>query len=322
LECHRLPYFLGHWKEFNYGGGELGPYPTGGEDSARSRRVGSIDGFNIYDIVHEISGDDNSVYLPTVIKMIVVERQPNEFCEIFNEENFAGHDLSDVGPSYIVGVDSQKFLVTHDPINGTCGCSNEAYWSFDKNGPIRLDEHIIWDTLQKLVRLLPPGSEESSNSSPGFDIQNLSFGPYTWWKDNTRRTNGSIFIQFALKNHQLIVASQTTDDKSDHPIPTYGKPPTRINVDGDVQARRLIKKVPPVIPATAASITGTVYFRVLIAKDGSVARWEVIDHDYQLKDLFQPAANAIIQWRYAPTIVDGNPVEVETEIAVTFPVAR
>jgi hypothetical protein len=330
LECHPLPYFLEHWEEFNYGAGELGPYPTDVKDSARSRRVGAIDGYAIYDVIHTIttggeSIDPRSAYLPTVIKMILVERMPGEFCEIFNEENFAGHDLIDVGPSYMVDVDSQKFLATHDQVNGTCGCYNEAYWSFDKNGPILLDSRIIWDAVKKLVQLLPTGSHEPSNSWPGFDIQNLSFGPFRWWKDDG--AGGNIYIKFALTNHQLTVASQTIDDNSDHPFPTYGAPPTRINVDADTQARKLIKRVQPVLPESASSITGTVLFHAIIAKDGSVSRLDVIVKGdpyemFQIKQLIDPAFYAVREWRYAPTLLDGSPVEVETTISVTFPPAR
>jgi hypothetical protein len=74
------------------------------KDSVRSRHVGVVNGFAVDEVIHTITAGDNvdegqaSSYLPTLIKMIVVERTPGDFCEIFNEENFAGHDLEDVGP--------------------------------------------------------------------------------------------------------------------------------------------------------------------------------------------------------------------------------
>ena len=44
VECHPRQYFSDNWKQFNYGGDALGPYPTLVMDEALSRRVGEIDG--------------------------------------------------------------------------------------------------------------------------------------------------------------------------------------------------------------------------------------------------------------------------------------
>src|SRR5262249_40987952 len=157
---HSLQYFSDNWKQFDYDASDLGPYPADITDSARSRLVGNINGFTIYEVVHETSGSkSNGEFVPTLIKMILVEHRPDEFCEIFNEEDFAGRDLVDVGPAYIVDVDSVKFLATHDQINGSCGCYNEAYWSFDKDGPIFLDLSGIEPTARRLL----PGDVDRRN---------------------------------------------------------------------------------------------------------------------------------------------------------------
>jgi hypothetical protein len=324
-ECHPLQYFSENWKQFNYGSGQLGPYPTNVRDKAQSQRVGAINGFAIYDVIHEITGGENfeeSPYLPTVIKMILVERKPDEFCEIFNEEDFQANSpssgLVSVEPSYLVDVASETVLATHDQVHGTCGCYNEAYWSFDKDGPVLLDLRVVYDTAQKL---LAPGA--STRKGWGFDIQKLTYGPQPWEK-NDGSYDGNIYIQFALKDHQLVVSSQTVDaDPATIAPATYGKPPTRITVDGAVEAQRLIKQVPPVLPPFVQRVRGlkqgTLVFHAFIGKDGVVGDLVLSRESTASPLLVVPTMDAVHQWRYAPTIVDGNPVEVETTITVTYP---
>ncbi len=137
------------------------------------------------------------------MKMIVIERKPDEFCEIFNEENFAGQDLLSVGPSHLLAVDSQTILVTHDQFNGSCGCFNEAYWTFDKDGPIALD-------FQNAIREAKAKFEPSGLSyREEFDIQTLTYletyQPYSYAERET--SGGELDLRFSLKDHQLALVS-------------------------------------------------------------------------------------------------------------------
>ena len=74
---------------------------------------------------------------------------------------------------------------------------------------------------------------------------------------------------------------------------------------------------PPVYPALArqARIQGSVVLHAIIDKDGKVAQLEVIS-GHPL--LVQSALDAVKQWRYKPTLLNGDPVEVDTTITVTF----
>lgn len=96
-----------------------------------------------------------------------------------------------------------------------------------------------------------------------------------------------------------------------------GMPTIRIHEGDKVQAAKLIKAVIPQYPIKARTrrIFGTVRLHAIIAKDGSVKELEVESgHPY-----LQPAAiDAVRQWRYAPTLVEGQPVEVYTTIDVIF----
>lgn len=85
----------------------------------------------------------------------------------------------------------------------------------------------------------------------------------------------------------------------------------------DVQPATLIHRVNPDYPDSwkRQGIQGTVHLRATIAKDGSVRDVKVIDGDPLLA---KSAENALKKWRYKPTMVNGEPVDVQTNIAIVF----
>ena len=93
--------------------------------------------------------------------------------------------------------------------------------------------------------------------------------------------------------------------------------PARIRQGGNVQQARLINMVRPVYPPLAkqARISGTVRLHAIIAKDGTVIQLEVVQ-GHPL--LVQSALDAVRQWRYQPTLLNGEPVEVDTTVDVVF----
>jgi periplasmic protein TonB len=94
-------------------------------------------------------------------------------------------------------------------------------------------------------------------------------------------------------------------------------PPPRVTKDLDAANAALIHRVDPVYPQLAkqARIRGVVRFRALLAADGSVQQLQLIS-GHPL--LVQASIDAIKQWKYQPTLVNGQPAEVETEAAVVF----
>jgi protein TonB len=93
--------------------------------------------------------------------------------------------------------------------------------------------------------------------------------------------------------------------------------PSRIRVGGNVQAASLVRKVEPIYPpiAKTAHISGTVVLHAIIGKDGSVQNLEYVSGPPLL---MKNAMDAIKQWRYKPTMLNGEPVEVDTTISVVF----
>jgi protein TonB len=100
------------------------------------------------------------------------------------------------------------------------------------------------------------------------------------------------------------------------PAPKFA-PPARIKQGGNVTAASLINQTRPLYPTLAmqARIQGNVVLHAIIDKDGKVAQLEVIS-GHPL--LVQAALDAVKQWRYRPTLLNGDPVEVDTTITVTF----
>jgi len=82
----------------------------------------------------------------------------------------------------------------------------------------------------------------------------------------------------------------------------------------------VIKKVDPVYPAIAktARVQGTVILAAVIGKDGTIQNLHVVSGH----PLLQGAAmDAVKQWRYKPYILNGEPVEVDTQVVVNFTLA-
>jgi protein TonB len=95
------------------------------------------------------------------------------------------------------------------------------------------------------------------------------------------------------------------------------KPPTRIRIGGNVQAALLIHEVKPVYPMVArqARVGGVVELKAIIGRDGTVQNLVLVSGQPLL---VEAAMNAVKQWVYKPTYLDGVPVEVVTEVSVNF----
>ena len=91
----------------------------------------------------------------------------------------------------------------------------------------------------------------------------------------------------------------------------------QVRVESNIQAANLIKKVIPIYPqiARAARIEGTVRFTAHIGKDGRILNLKFASGSPVLVD---SARTAVRQWVYRPTLLNGDPVEVITQIDVNF----
>jgi periplasmic protein TonB len=94
--------------------------------------------------------------------------------------------------------------------------------------------------------------------------------------------------------------------------------PQRIRVSAGVTQGLKIKNVNPVYPQMAkiARVQGPVVLAAVIGKDGSIQNLHVLSTASPL--LNQAAMDAVKEWRYRPYILNGEPVEVDTQITVNF----
>lgn len=100
-----------------------------------------------------------------------------------------------------------------------------------------------------------------------------------------------------------------------HPFPG----PVRLN--DNVQPAKLISGVAPVYPPDARRkhIEGTVVLGAIIGTDGSVNKLSYLSGP---SSLVNAAMDAVRQWRYQPTQIDGKPVQVELTFRVDFTLGR
>jgi protein TonB len=103
------------------------------------------------------------------------------------------------------------------------------------------------------------------------------------------------------------------------PPPPPPRPVKRepIRVGGNVQESKLIRKIEPVYPELAkrARVSGVVILQVTVDEEGSVSEVRVLRGHPLLDD---EAVRAVKQWKYSPTLLNGEPVPVIATVTVIF----
>lgn len=107
------------------------------------------------------------------------------------------------------------------------------------------------------------------------------------------------------------------------PAPAPGsKLPQRVRVSQGVTQKMKISDVAPIYPTEAkqAGIQGLVVLGAVIGKDGTVQSLKVLNSPSPA--LSQAAMDAVKQWKYRPYVLNGTPIEVDTQITVNFTLSR
>jgi protein TonB len=94
-----------------------------------------------------------------------------------------------------------------------------------------------------------------------------------------------------------------------------------LSVSQGVSQGLLYKKVAPSYPQNALRmrIDGTVELLATISKDGNITHIKVLSGDAQL---VKAATDAVKQWKYKPYLLNGEPVEIQTQVTVNFKLPR
>jgi protein TonB len=90
-----------------------------------------------------------------------------------------------------------------------------------------------------------------------------------------------------------------------------------LNISQGVSRGLLFKKVQPVYPRNALSmhLEGTVELMATISKTGDITHVKVLSGDSQLA---KAATDAVRQWKYKSYLLNGEPVEIQTQVTIKF----
>jgi len=90
-----------------------------------------------------------------------------------------------------------------------------------------------------------------------------------------------------------------------------------LHVSQGVSRGLLVKEIPPVYPPSARQmrVEGTVELLATISKTGNISAVKIVSGDPQLT---HAAADAVKQWKYKPYLLNGEPVEIQTQVTVKF----
>ena len=90
-----------------------------------------------------------------------------------------------------------------------------------------------------------------------------------------------------------------------------------LNISQGVSRGLLYKKVQPVYPRNALDmrVEGAVELMATISKTGDITRVKVLSGDSQLS---KAATDAVKQWKYKPYLLNGEPVEIQTQVTINF----
>ena len=175
-----------------------------------------------------------------------------------------------------------------------------------------------------------PGRNVVSNARGQFELAQLPAGEYglTLSLVGFRPARGTVSVRPGVKSavtFEMAIGSLSEQVNVQAPAPVAVSPPappavnvgTPIRVGGSIQPPRKIQDVKPVYPAdaNAAGLEGDIHIEAVITREGNVASARVV----QGVPLLNAAAlEAVRQWRYTPTTLNGVPTEVSMTVRVSF----
>jgi TonB family protein len=133
---------------------------------------------------------------------------------------------------------------------------------------------------------------------------------------------------YASNAAPVVSMSGIADSGNEAELPSLmgsSKAPTPVlqtlTVSQGVSQGLLVKEVQPIYPANAMRmhVEGGVQLLATVSKAGSISAIKIISGDSQLA---KAAADAVKQWKYKPYLLNGSPVEIQTQITVNFKLPR
>lgn len=200
--CHPLQYFSGPPSLFDFDRDLSGMDPADMRIKTIVKSIGQIKGRKIVLVIQSISDDES--LSPIVMKRLLVQHQGKEFCAIYQQEYSAS--LVVVRLAKIETVQGEPVLVTRDQ-NGQRDL-NQEYWTFDEQGPIRLDLRVINEAL---AAILPKGYE--TRGDYGLNLQALCYQNPVWKRQecDACASGGTVAMKLGLQDHHLVIVRKQYD---------------------------------------------------------------------------------------------------------------
>jgi len=175
------------------------------------------------------------------------------------------------------------------------------------------DSTVSNETGSFEFRTLPEGRYSLAAELPGF----MPFRSSLIDVKSNESVVQNVFLSVSTVSQRVEV---TAAGRRRPPVPAAV--PQRIRVGGNVIAANLISQVKPVYPQTArdAGIEGLVHLQGIIGTDGVFMMLRVVSSNNA--DLAAAALEAVKQWRYRPTLLNNQPIEVLTDVEVAFSLAE
>ncbi len=193
---------------------------------------------------------------------------------------------------------------------------------------------VIPNATVVLSRITPPKSTVATTSSNAgewsfasveagdynLEVKTPGFRPYLQRVTVTAGAPMSFGIRLDVGSIQDTI---TVQGETSSRLNRSSGSPQRIRVGGNVRPTQLIKKVDPEYPQHLkdAGISGSVILQAVIGVEGDVLNVRAISPDVN-QELVNSAVNAVKQWKYAPTLLNGVSIEVSTMITVNFALAH
>ena len=212
--CHELSYFSGTPLRFAYGG-EIAQWPSSSfKFHTGSLRIGEFQHHRIYQVNQDIQTDPERTHTDEGeygMKRILVERRPDEFCMIFQEQGALGPaaGIVHIEPAVLTTIDREEVLLTSDLLSGSAADHLDVAWVWAGAAPASLLSPMdgtnspISDAVQQL---LPPGCVFFPAGDP-LDLENLTYKSDVWKSTDSKAepTCGHIELQLGIRNHKLVV---------------------------------------------------------------------------------------------------------------------
>lgn len=154
-------------------------------------------------------------------------------------------------------------------------------------------------------------------------VLEASLAGFNAFRQEFELTNGSDWdraITLQVGRLTEVISVRAKREPATQPTPgIQQKKPTPVRVGGNIKAPTKVVNVNPVFPASmrTAGRGGVVPLDALIGTDGSVVFVRVVSANVH-PDFAEAAAEAVRQWKFTPTLLNGQPVEVLMTVTVNF----